>query len=155
MDDASIVDETIMEEKGNEGADADMELIKGTGVGTKKSKRSAKDPNNPKRPPSAFFIFMYVSVLKNRSIYFVFIGMTFYGEPVSDFYSRGSAMEKAPYVATTKKKKEEYEKAICAYNISLAEGKVASEEEGSDKSMSEVNDEDDDDDLILLQFHME
>ncbi|CAI8588222.1 unnamed protein product [Vicia faba] len=62
--------------------------------------------------------------------------------------------EKAPYVATADKKKEEYEKAIRAYNISLAEGKAASEEEGSDKFRSKVNDKGDDD-VILLQFHME
>lgn len=27
----------------------------------KKEKRAKKDPNKPKRPPSAFFVFLYVS----------------------------------------------------------------------------------------------
>ena len=32
---------------------------KGAGAGRKQSKKAAKDPNKPKRPPSAFFVFMY------------------------------------------------------------------------------------------------
>lgn len=28
---------------------------------TKKEKNAAKDPNKPKRPPSAFFVFMYTN----------------------------------------------------------------------------------------------
>ena len=33
---------------------------KGAGTGTKQTKkRAAKDPNKPKRPPTAFFVFMY------------------------------------------------------------------------------------------------
>ncbi|KAB5512716.1 hypothetical protein DKX38_005194 [Salix brachista] len=31
---------------------------KGAGAGTKASRKTAKDPNKPKRPASAFFIFM-------------------------------------------------------------------------------------------------
>ncbi|KAL5062956.1 hypothetical protein RYX36_024693, partial [Vicia faba] len=37
---------------------------KGVGDRTKQSKRDVKDPNKPMRTPSAFFIFIYVSVLK-------------------------------------------------------------------------------------------
>ncbi|CAI8590177.1 unnamed protein product [Vicia faba] len=49
---------------------------KGTGAGTKQSKRDAKDPNKPKRPPSAFFVFMYVSMLKIvRSTLFLLISV--------------------------------------------------------------------------------
>uniref|UniRef100_I1MMW7 HMG box domain-containing protein n=1 Tax=Glycine max TaxID=3847 RepID=I1MMW7_SOYBN len=31
---------------------------KGAGAGRKQSRKAAKDPNKPKRPPSAFFVFM-------------------------------------------------------------------------------------------------
>ncbi|KAL5054526.1 hypothetical protein RYX36_035208, partial [Vicia faba] len=31
---------------------------KGAGIGRKQTKKAAKDPNKPKRPPSAFFVFM-------------------------------------------------------------------------------------------------
>nr|AFK43658.1 unknown [Lotus japonicus] len=53
--------------------------------------------------------------------------------------------EKAPYVARAEKAKEEYEKTLRAYNNGLAESKGSAEEEGSDKSKSEVNDDEDDD----------
>lgn len=33
---------------------------------SKKAKNAAKDPNKPKRPPSAFFVFMYAS---NRCVF--------------------------------------------------------------------------------------
>lgn len=33
--------------------------MKKRGGETKKAKKAAKDPNKPKRPPSAFFVFMY------------------------------------------------------------------------------------------------
>ncbi|CAI8588471.1 unnamed protein product [Vicia faba] len=118
---------------------------KGAGAGTKQSKKAAKDPNKPKRPPSAFFVFMaeFRESFKkenpnNKSVAVV-------GRAGGKEWKALSEAEKAPYVATAEKKKEEYEKAIRAYNISLTEGKAASEEEGSDRSKSEVNDEDDDD----------
>lgn len=31
---------------------------------TKKEKKAAKDPNKPKRPPSAFFVFMYATHIR-------------------------------------------------------------------------------------------
>ncbi|CAL5188261.1 unnamed protein product [Lathyrus oleraceus] len=119
---------------------------KGAGTGTKQSKKAAKDPNKPKRPPSAFFVFMaeFRETFKkenpnNKSVAVV-------GKAGGKEWKALSAADKAPYVATAEKKKVEYEKALRAYNISLTEGKAPSEEEGSDKSKSEVNDEDDDDD---------
>ena len=34
----------------------------------KKSKKAVKDPNKPKRPASAFFVFMYVSILQSLTL---------------------------------------------------------------------------------------
>ncbi|CAJ2646766.1 HMG1/2-like protein isoform X1 [Trifolium pratense] len=117
---------------------------KGAGAGTKQSKKANKDPNKPKRPPSAFFVFMseFRERFKkenpnNKSVAVV-------GKAGGKEWKLMTAADKAPYMATAEKKKEEYEKAIRAYNLGLSEGKT--EEEGSDKSKSEVNDEDDDDD---------
>ncbi|KAL5097913.1 hypothetical protein RYX36_002240 [Vicia faba] len=45
---------------------------KGTGAGTKQSKRAAKDPNKPKRLPSAFFVFMLKII---RSTLFLLISV--------------------------------------------------------------------------------
>ncbi|QCD82160.1 high mobility group protein B3 [Vigna unguiculata] len=100
---------------------------KGAGAGRKQSKKAAKDPNKPKRPPSAFFVFM--SEFREQ----------FKKEHPNN---KSVAVEKAPFIARAEKKKEEYEKSISAYNKKL-EGKH-SEEEESDKSKSEVNDEEED-----------
>ncbi|CAI8586716.1 unnamed protein product [Vicia faba] len=91
---------------------------KGTGVGTKKSKRVTKDPNKPKKPLSAFFIFM--SELRDtfkkenpNNKHVAVAGKA--GEKEWKALSH-AIEEKAPYVATAEKKKE-YEKAIRAYNM--------------------------------------
>ncbi|XP_019423915.1 PREDICTED: HMG1/2-like protein isoform X1 [Lupinus angustifolius] len=115
---------------------------KGAAVGRKQTKKAAKDPNKPKRPPSAFFVFMadFREEFKkenpnNKSVAAV-------GKACGSKWKEMSDAEKAPYVAKAAKKKEEYEKTLRAYTNGLASGK---EEEESDKSKSEVNDEDDDD----------
>ncbi|XP_004512267.1 high mobility group B protein 2-like [Cicer arietinum] len=119
---------------------------KGAGTGTKQSKKASKDPNRPKRPPSAFFVFMseFRETFKkenpnNKSVAVV-------GKAGGKEWKSLSTADKAPYVERAEKLKEEYEKTLRAYNIGLAEGKTPSEEEGSDKSKSEVNDDDEDDD---------
>ncbi|XP_061346103.1 high mobility group B protein 2 [Gastrolobium bilobum] len=119
---------------------------KGAGTGRKQSKKAAKDPNKPKRPPSAFFVFMsdFREQFKkenpeNKSVAVV-------GKAGGGKWKSLSDAEKAPYVAKAGKKKAEYEKTLRAYNTALAEGKNRSEEEGSDKSKSEIHDEDEEDD---------
>ncbi|KAI5418835.1 hypothetical protein KIW84_043169, partial [Lathyrus oleraceus] len=114
---------------------------KGAGTGRKQSKKAAKDPNKPKRPPSAFFVFMadFREQYKkdhpnNKSVAAV-------GKACGEEWKSLSEEDKAPYVARALKKKEEYEITLQAYNKKL-EGK--DDEEGSDKSKSEVNDEDED-----------
>ncbi|KAK7252632.1 hypothetical protein RIF29_36719 [Crotalaria pallida] len=114
---------------------------KGAGTGRKQGKKAAKDPNKPKRPPSAFFVYMseFREQFKkenpnNKSVAAV-------GKAAGNNWKAMSDADKAPYVAKAEKKKEEYEKSLRAYNNGLASGK---EEEESDKSKSEVNDEDED-----------
>ncbi|MED6204053.1 hypothetical protein PIB30_119240 [Stylosanthes scabra] len=143
---------------------------KGAGTGRKQAKK-AKDPNKPKRPPSAFFVFMseFREQFKkehpnNKSVAVV-------GKAGGDRWKQMSDADKAPYQAKAEKKKEEYERTMQAYNKKLVttcfylrhnsdlmilfidfmiiglcvqEGKGPSEEDESDKSKSEVNDEDDD-----------
>ncbi|KAL8487083.1 hypothetical protein ACS0TY_023213 [Phlomoides rotata] len=105
---------------------------------TKKEKNASKDPNKPKRPPSAFFVFMedFRKQYKekhpnNKSVATV-------GKAGGDRWKSLTAEEKAPYQAKAEKRKEEYERNMEAYNR-----KLAGEDEESDKSKSEVNDEDD------------
>ncbi|NP_001351851.1 HMG1/2-like protein [Cicer arietinum] len=112
---------------------------KGAGTGTKQSKKAAKDPNKPKRPPSAFFVFMsdFREQYKkdhpnNKSVAAV-------GKACGEEWKSLSDADKAPYVARALKKKAEYEKNVQAYNRKQA---GIEEEDGSDKSKSEVHDED-------------
>ncbi|XP_057448928.1 HMG1/2-like protein [Lotus japonicus] len=119
---------------------------KGAGTGRKQTKKAAKDPNKPKRPSSAFFVYMseFRTQFKkdnpnNKSVAAV-------GKAAGSKWKSMTDAEKAPYVARAEKAKEEYEKTLRAYNNGLAESKGSAEEEGSDKSKSEVNDDDEDDD---------
>ncbi|PIN10436.1 HMG box-containing protein [Handroanthus impetiginosus] len=106
---------------------------------TKKEKKAAKDPNKPKRPPSAFFVFMedFRKQFKekhpnNKSVAAV-------GKAGGEKWKSMSDEEKAPFIAKAEKRKEEYERKVDAYNKKLAGGG----DDESDKSKSEVNDEED------------
>ncbi|XP_050211241.1 high mobility group B protein 3-like [Mercurialis annua] len=110
--------------------------------GGKKAGKAAKDPNKPKRPASAFFVFMEdfretykKEHPKNKSVAAV-------GKAGGDRWKSMSESDKAPFVAKAEKRKVEYEKKMKAYNKGQAE--APKEEEESEKSMSEVNDDDDD-----------
>ncbi|CAN1215600.1 High mobility group B protein 2, partial [Linum perenne] len=89
---------------------------KGAGRSTKKA---AKDPNKPKRPPSAFFVFMeeFRQLFKeqnpnNKSVAAV-------GKAAGAKWKAMSESDKAPYKEKADKRKTEYEKTIAAYNMKL------------------------------------
>ncbi|KAF5956127.1 hypothetical protein HYC85_008983 [Camellia sinensis] len=82
----------------------------------KKGKAAAKDPNKPKRPASAFFVFMeeFRKTYKekhpnNKSVAAV-------GKAGGDKWKSMSEAEKAPFVSRAEKRKTEYNKNIEAYN---------------------------------------
>ncbi len=109
----------------------------------KKAGKAAKDPNKPKRPASAFFVFMEEfrehykkDHPKNKSVAAV-------GKAGGEKWKSMSDADKAPYVAKAEKRKADYEKELKNYNKRQAEAPKAEDEEESEKSMSEVNDEDD------------
>ncbi|XP_076889869.1 HMG1/2-like protein isoform X2 [Bidens hawaiensis] len=102
--------------------------------------KAAKDPNKPKRPASAFFVFMeeFRKQFKeenpeNKSVAVV-------GKAGGAKWKSMSDAEKAPYVAKAEKRKTEYEKNMTAYSKKLAAG-GNDEDDDSDKSKSEVNNE--------------
>ncbi|XP_059642612.1 HMG1/2-like protein [Cornus florida] len=108
--------------------------------GQAKKAKPAKDPNKPKRPPSAFFVFMedFRKQYKekhpnNKSVAAV-------GKAGGDKWKSFSEADKAPYLAKAEKRKTDYNKNILAYNKKLAE------EEESEKSKSEVQDDEDEED---------
>lgn len=110
--------------------------------GKKKAGKSAKgkqDPNKPKRPPSAFFVFMedFRVTFKanhpgNKSISAV-------GKAGGEKWKSMSDAEKAPYIAKANAKKVQYEKSLKAYNAKQTSGHEGGND--SDKSKSEVNDD--------------
>ncbi|CAK9156307.1 unnamed protein product [Ilex paraguariensis] len=131
-------------------ADSKLSVKKrGAAAGSKqttKKAKPAKDPNKPKRPASAFFVFMeeFRKQFKekhpnNKSVSVV-------GKAGGDKWKSMSEAEKAPYAAKAEKRKAEYEKNMRAYNKKIADGGNASGEDESEKSRSEVNDDDDEDD---------
>lgn len=109
----------------------------------KKDKKAKKDPNKPKRPPSAFFVFLdefrkeYKEANPNAN------SVSAVGKAGGEKWRSLSEAEKAPYVAKAEKKKAEYEKSMSAYN-KQKDANTEEVAEESDKSKSEVNDEDDD-----------
>ncbi|XP_072968776.1 HMG1/2-like protein [Typha angustifolia] len=111
-----------------------------------KKAKPGKDPNKPKRPPSAFFVFMeeFRKTFKeknpnNKSVAVV-------GKAGGDKWKSLSEAEKAPYVTKANKLKSDYTKTIAAYNKKQSEvpQKSTEDDEESDKSKSEVNDDEDD-----------
>ncbi|KAM0915542.1 hypothetical protein ACQ4PT_010769 [Festuca glaucescens] len=106
-------------------------------LAVKKSK-AEKDPNKPKRPPSAFFVFMegfrkdYKEKNPNNK------QVSVVGKAGGEKWKSLTDDEKAPYVAKAEKLKAEYAKKIDAYNNPQAEASG-----DSDKSKSEINDEED------------
>ncbi|KAK4790756.1 hypothetical protein SAY86_018060 [Trapa natans] len=116
-------------------------------AGKKPSRKAkvAKDPNKPKRPPSAFFVFMedFRQQYKeknpnNKSVAVV-------GKAGGDKWKSLSDAEKAPYIEKANKRKEEYFKKLLSYNKKSNETTKSAEDE-SDKSKSEVNDDEDNED---------
>ncbi|XP_058098572.1 DNA-binding protein MNB1B isoform X2 [Magnolia sinica] len=110
-----------------------------------KKEKTGKDPNKPKRPASAFFIFMeeFRKQFKeknpnNKSVSAV-------GKAAGDKWKSMSQDEKAPYIAKQEKRKTEYKKVMASYNKKQAEAQNEpedeEEEEESDKSKSEEEDD--------------
>jgi len=110
-----------------------------------KKGKAGKDPNKPKRPASAFFVFMEDFRKQYKEKHPNNKSVSVVGKAGGDKWKSLSDAEKAPYVAKAEKRKADYEKTLQAYNKKLAEGKDAEEEE-SDKSRSEVHDDEDDED---------
>ncbi|RWR78800.1 high mobility group B protein 1-like protein isoform X1 [Cinnamomum micranthum f. kanehirae] len=107
---------------------------------TKKEKAAKKDPNKPKRPPSAFFVFLeeFRKVYKQEHPNVKAVSVV--GKAGGEKWKSLSDAEKAPYEAKAAKRKADYEKQISAYN-KKQESMADDGEEESDRSKSEVNDD--------------
>nr|KAJ0205717.1 hypothetical protein LSAT_V11C500287160 [Lactuca sativa] len=107
--------------------------------------KAAKDPNKPKRPASAFFVFMedFRKQFKEDHPDNKYVAAV--GKAGGAKWKSMSDSEKAPFQAKADKRKKEYEKNLDTYNKKLAGGGNDDDDEDSDKSKSEVNDEADED----------
>ncbi|KAL8140717.1 hypothetical protein V2J09_006738 [Rumex salicifolius] len=105
----------------------------------KKAKPALKDPNKPKRPPSAFFVFLedFRKTFKKENPNVKAVSAV--GKAGGAKWKSMSDAEKAPYEAKAAKRKVDYEKEMSAYT---KKQEAAEEEEESDKSKSEIHDED-------------
>ncbi|XWS42233.1 hypothetical protein CRYUN_Cryun17cG0150500 [Craigia yunnanensis] len=108
----------------------------------KRGKTAAKDPNKPKRPASAFFVFMEEFRKQYKEEHPDNKSVSVVGKAGGEKWKSMTEAEKAPYVEKAEKRKSEYNKKMHSYNLKLAGG--ANDDE-SDKSKSEVNDEDEED----------
>ena len=124
----------------------DTKLKSKSAGASKKSAKAAKDPNKPKRPASAFFVFMEEFRKQYKKEHPNNKSVAAVGKAGGDKWKSMSDAEKAPYINKAEKRKTEYNKSMQAYNKRIAEGGNGAEEEESDKSKSEVNDDDEDDD---------
>ncbi|KAE8723359.1 HMG1/2-like protein [Hibiscus syriacus] len=110
---------------------------KSTKKAGKKLGKAAQDPNKPKRPASAFFVFMEEfrekykkEHPKNKSVAAV---------------GKGGGDKWKSLSEAAKKRKVEYEKNMKSYSKRQAEC-LKNEDVESEKSVSEVNDKEEDDD---------
>ncbi|KAJ8266704.1 hypothetical protein GJAV_G00133700 [Gymnothorax javanicus] len=109
-------------------------------------KKRFKDPNAPKRPPSAFFIFCgeFRPKVKGET---PGLSIGDVAKKLGEMWNRTSAEDKQPYEKKALKLKEKYEREVAAYR---AKGKVG--DSGPKKAMAKVEkakkkkEEDDDDD---------
>jgi len=131
------------------------------GMGKRGKKK--KDPNAPKRPPSAFFIFCsdHRPNIKAENPSF---GIGDIAKKLGELWSKQGAKDRAPYEAKAVKLKEKYEKDMAAYRAKsgMAGGakrgpgrpggamgggmKQAAPQDDDDDDEEDEDDEEDDDD---------
>ncbi|XP_059401436.1 high mobility group-T protein-like [Carassius carassius] len=105
-------------------------------------KKRFKDPNAPKRPPSAFFIFCseFRSKVKEET---PGLSIGDVAKRLGEMWNKTSAEDKQPFEKKAAKLKEKYEKDIAAYR---SKGKVVGGAAKAPSKPEKVNDDDDDDD---------
>uniref|UniRef100_A0AAY5KGE9 High mobility group protein B2 n=1 Tax=Esox lucius TaxID=8010 RepID=A0AAY5KGE9_ESOLU len=117
--------------------------------GTKGGKRK-KDPNAPKRPPSAFFVFCADHRAKIKSEN-PGIGIGDIAKQLGLLWGKQTPKDKQPYEAKAAKLKEKYEKDIAAYRAKGGASAPAAKKSGpgrpaGGKKAEPMDDDDEDDD---------
>lgn len=110
-------------------------------AGAKKGKKKKKDPNAPKKPPSAFLIFTSEHREKIKADN-PGISITDIAKKSGEMWKKMSTTEKTPYEAKYAKLKEKYEMEVAAYRAKGAKNVEPADDDDEDE---EDEDEDDDD----------
>ncbi|TNN80684.1 High mobility group protein B2 [Liparis tanakae] len=112
--------------------------------------KKKKDPNAPKRPPSAFFVFCSDHRARIREEH---PGITIgdIAKKLGEFWSTQTSKDKVPFEARAGKLKEKYEKDVAAYKARSGLGKSdAGKKSGpgrpAAKKVEPVEDDDEEDD---------
>ncbi|KAL6126738.1 hypothetical protein ACLB2K_074783 [Fragaria x ananassa] len=130
------------------------EVNKSSGKLAKNSKSAKKDPNKPKKPASAFFVFLEEFRITYKQEHPNVKAVSAVGKAGGAKWKSMSAAEKAPYEAKAGKRKTEYEKLMNAYNNKQEDTDGDDDEEPEkpkasvtheDEESGEEDDEDDDD----------
>ncbi|KAB2013770.1 hypothetical protein ES319_D09G179300v1 [Gossypium barbadense] len=116
----------------------------------KREKKAKKDPNKPKRPPSAFFVFLeeFRTPFKKENPNVKAVSAV--GKAAGEMWKSMSEEEKGPYEVKAQKRKVEYENQMKDYNKKQeisANGRDAEEvndEENEGSGEEEEEDEDED-----------
>lgn len=116
-------------------------------------KKRFKDPNAPKRPPSAFFIFCaeFRPKVKEET---PGLSIGDVAKKLGELWNKTAAEDKQPYEKKAAKLKEKYEKDIAAYrskgkvggSAAKAPSKADDDDEDDEEEGDEDDEEDDDDD---------
>ncbi|GLT55735.1 hypothetical protein SLA2020_288300 [Shorea laevis] len=113
----------------------------------KKEMKVKKDPNKPKRPPSAFFVFLeeFRSTFKKENPNVKAVSAV--GKAAGEKWKSMSEDEKAVYEAKAAKRKTEYEKQMNDYNKkqeSAGDGDEESDRLKSEEEQHQPEDEEED-----------
>uniref|UniRef100_A0A8C2CGP0 High mobility group box 2 n=1 Tax=Cyprinus carpio TaxID=7962 RepID=A0A8C2CGP0_CYPCA len=124
--------------------------------GAGKTGRKKKDPNAPKRPPSAFFIFCseYRPTVKSEN---PSLSIGEIAKKLGEMWSKQSVADRAPFEQKAVKLREKYEKDVAAYRAGggatnrgpgrpTGSTKKAQADDDDDDDEEDEEDEDDDDD---------
>ncbi|XWS59952.1 hypothetical protein CRYUN_Cryun08bG0166400 [Craigia yunnanensis] len=116
----------------------------------KKERKAKKDPNRPKRPPSAFFVFLEEFRATFKREHPNVKAVSAVGKAAGEKWKSMSVDEKSVYEAKAAKRKTDYEKQMNHYNKkqeSAANGEMNDEEDevsGKEGSDHEEDEEEED-----------
>ncbi|CAO2622741.1 High mobility group protein B1 (Fragment) [Lemmus lemmus] len=109
------------------------------------TKKKFKDPNAPKRPPSAFFLFCseYRPKIKGEH---PGLSIGDVAKKLGEMWNNTAADDKQPYEKKAAKLKEKYEKDIAAYRAKAEKSKKKKEEEDDEEDEEDEEEEEEEED---------